>query len=166
MKNKEVEEVMEFLNEAWSAKPLSEAKVRIWGTELAPFDQGAVMRVLRHLARTSKFRPMLSEIIEPLTAGDKVSISAVFAKVLRAASLYPPGHRNEHFDATAVETIRRLGGWDTIGKWDLKDRQWREKDFLRIYSEVVEHDADRAEHEMVRSIGSGGKSAARMLGGE
>lgn len=137
MTDKEIEEAMQFLNDSWPHKPLSDATEEIWGQELVPYENSDVMRILIGLARTSKFRPVLAEIIGPLSPDTTEQASLAFKKLL-SSFLYPPGDREHRLTPATVEAVRRLGGFGIVGIWKHENMGLHQKEFERVYWDAVE----------------------------
>lgn len=137
MDNEETAQALQFLQDTWTQRPMARNAARIWGIELARFEHADVMRALLDLARTSEWRPSLATIIKALAAPEQEQASAAFAAVMGSFSL-PVGQRGHRLSSATRETVRRLGGWEALGRWEKDERHWRERDFIRVYGEVCE----------------------------
>ena len=135
MKNDEIREAMQFLNSSWPQKPLEGATVRIWGQQFVPYENADVMRVLLGLARSSKWRPSLAEILELLEPDTSEQASAAFGS-LRLAFIAPPGQRDAAVTSRTAETVRRLGGWSIVGQWKRENYGIHQREFERVYNEI------------------------------
>ena len=137
MNNEETAQALTFLQDTWTQREMRTNTAKIWGVELSRFDYAEVMRSLLSLARTSEFRPSLATIIKSLASPNELAPSAAFHQVM-CSLIQPRSLRAAYLTAATQETIRRMGGWAAVGRWDVGERHWREKDFIRVYAEVCE----------------------------
>lgn len=137
MNSQETHTALQFLNDSWAHKPLADGTAKIWGLELRKHPAAQVMGALTQLARTSKWRPSLAEILELVEPPDPgPDISAAFADVLHRSKFRVLGRKGEMLAPEIAETVRRLGGWVAVGQWSDSELHWRRKDFERVAAEV------------------------------
>lgn len=143
MANDEVTRILAFIGECWAGKPLSKVAVGIWGAELVRYEYNAVMAVLRRMVRTHKWRPSLAEILAPLEGHSERDATAAFANVWEQINRRPR-------DVTALEdeTVRRLGGWHTIGQWRTDEAHFHRQRFIETYNDVC----DSQQRESLREL--------------
>jgi len=129
--------IVQSINAFWR-KPNGEAcldkhTAQLWLAELADIPAASVLGAIRRLAKTQKWRPSLSEIIEASGHGEASDdVHRMFASVKSAMNLYGP--TEEHMaDAfvcpLTLAAVRRWGGWRTLrgkSKDDPKGFQVRE----------------------------------------
>lgn len=150
MANDEVTKILALIDECWAGKPLGKVAKGVWGAELSRYAYEAVMAVLRTMVRTHKFRPALAEILAPLEGGPDTSATAAFANVWEQINRRP-----RKVTPLEEETVRRLGGWTTIGLWRVDEVHFHRQRFVETYNDVIAGaDSDR-----LRQLGSGERPA-------
>lgn len=73
MRDEQVTEVLNSLNKLWpnSKHPLDKETRVVWGALLSKHDHGAVLRAVMGLVQTSKWRPVLAEILDHVKEQDQ-----------------------------------------------------------------------------------------------
>lgn len=158
MNNNETNEAIQFLNDTWTQKPMSESTARIWGAKLSQYTHEDVMLVLSSLAYTEAWRPSLAAILKPLegSAGGETAEEG-YASVCRAFRR-GEGSLANYLTERTRRTVAHMGGWGAIGQrtdWDTFGR----KAFLSAYESAEAVSVDRQ-----RSALSSGP--VRALGGK
>lgn len=108
MNNDEIQHAIAFINDSWPQKPLGAGTQKVWGSQLAEFDNAAVMHVLVHLARTSEWRPSLATILKELNKARNVG--KVGSAEVHDAKVLGPGD-----DRVSSEKVSGLVG-DLLGR--------------------------------------------------
>lgn len=156
MTDDEAKRVMVVINSSWQSKPLDEVAARIWMNKLVKHDARAVMRVVGRLIETEKWRPSLAQILEPLLVRPNVKTAAAAFE-----SVWLQIGKREH-DVTELEerAVRRLGGWNALGKWELDERHWHAKRFVEVYDELVVEERSDGMRELAAGVSAKALPAA------
>lgn len=133
MTENEATRLLAVINSSWNSKPLDEVAARVWVSKLVKHDAHAVMRVVSRLIETEKWRPSLAQILEPLLVKPGVKTAAAAFE-----SVWSQIGKLQR-DVTELEehAVKRLGGWNALGRWELDERHWHAKRFIEVYDELV-----------------------------
>ena len=151
MSSDDTKKTIAILNSSWPGKPLDKMAAAMWGAELSRYPLPDVLRVLRTLMRTEKWRPGLAQILKPLAPASRIpSAYAAFETVWDQIPKQPRvGGELE------LRAVNRLGGWHVLGNWELTKREWHFKAFKEAYEDLV--DSKKATD--LRSIAGGRQQA-------
>ena len=109
--------------------------IKLWHQELKDFDPRVFERVIKDLARTSKFFPAFSEIYQAMclhsgfanAGGDEK-----WTQILRAAET---GEKPE-LDEITERALEAAGGWDQIQFTPYKELTFLRKHFVSAYDSL------------------------------
>ncbi len=150
MHDDDVDAVFKYINGAWPVRPLTVDTMAVWGAALCDHEATAVMGVLQNLAQTEEWRPSLAQILAPLAPDSEVkSAEAAFETVWGQLD-----ERPRTVSDLEERAVKRLGGWDVIGKWPLDKRHFHLRTFREVYDDLV--DSGRATE--LRAIAGGQKA--------
>lgn len=164
MDNRETANCIKFLSASWPQKPIDTETAAIWGAELRRFQVADVMAALKGLLRTSRWRPSLAEIIEPLVAsGPDESASEAFASVWKAIGRVGRSGRPE-LSERAARAVLHMGGWSAIcATWTIDERNWHRKEFLKEFEELQVRDTRQNILALASPVGRPDGSDRRMI---
>ena len=137
MDNRETHSVIQFLNASWTAKPMDPQTAAVWGAELKAFDYADVMRSIRALLRTSKWRPSLAEIIELIVVDeDPETASEAFVEVWKEIGRVGRAGTPK-LSERAAKAVRHMGGWASIcATWTNAQKNWHRKEFCKEFDDI------------------------------
>lgn len=152
MTSQEALQIIQAIEENWpNSKPMGEIARRMWGAELMQHESRAVTAVIRRLMVESKWRPSLAEILEPIRNVPALPSAAdAFANVWAQV-----GKRPRVVSDMEAEAVRRMGGWDAIGRLQIDEYQWHAKRFAEIWDDLM----DRQRGEEMQALAQGGHAA-------
>ena len=145
MNAQESHTIVQSINTFWR-KPNGEAcldkhTAKLWLAELSDIPAADVLGAIRKLAKTQKWRPALSEIIEASGHGAaSVDVHAMFASVRSAMNLYGATEEDKadaFVSPLTLAAVRRWGGWRTLrGKAKDDPHGFQVREFAEIVEDV------------------------------
>lgn len=136
MTNIEVDQIITSIEAMWPQRPIDPTTRQLWGLTLRKYAAAPVMRVLQVLVEISKWRPSLAEILAPLQdAPDIPHATEAFANVWSQIGRLPG---EQDVTPMEAEAVRRMGGWDALGRLQIDERHWHAKRFAEIWEALVE----------------------------
>ena len=143
MNNDETKRALLFLTEMWPGN-ISAALSRRYGELFSGLEFGPLMAVLDGLLENGgDFRPGLAKIRRPFEPDALEQASADFKAVL-GVFWRPVEERYRELSPRAAETVRRMGGWETLRHWHPEKRHFQMRDFERVWKDVAVHDQSKA----------------------
>ncbi len=138
--------VMALINETYGdpSKEVSDMKMRFYFRALEDFSISDLEAAVFHMGRAKTFHtfPTPGEIREALTGKAEDRAALAFDALIDA--IHRVGiYRSPNFlDGVTGKVVDAMGGWQAVCNWNVEERQWKRKEFLKIYQAHSVHGSD------------------------
>lgn len=155
MTKQQAEAIIEILNVGWAQHPIPPSTAAVWSAALSDSDFERCRNAALLLVRTRMHRPPIAEVIATAAPSEAQETAHEAYQAVLGVMWRPVADRAEHISERALAAVMRLGGWATVGAWDLDKGTWNFRDFREAYEDTTDRLADHAR----RAIVSGGSEA-------
>jgi hypothetical protein len=140
--------VMTLVNEIYGDpnREVSDMKMRWYFHVLGDLTieevEGAVFCMSR--TRTRHAFPTPGEIREALAETGEGRAEKAFGRLIETIHRSGRYRCPEFEDDIVATTVKALGGWQTVCSWNVEDRQWKRKEFMKVYKACLEQETEGA----------------------
>jgi len=135
-KNEMVVYYLTILSEMYNKK-ISESVSIVYWKVLNGYSQEDLENAFNEVIKTSKYFPKPVEIIEAITGGKDDRSLTAWSKVIEAAKKYGYYSSIDFGDPLIARAISLIGGWKSICNTNLDDIVWVQKEFERVYKNLI-----------------------------
>ena len=128
---------MTFLGNAYS-KELSESELTTWYLFMKDYQYGEFLEAIKHVVKTNKYFPSISEICETISIDDVSEAEYQFESVRHAIRKFGSYRQREmlnSLDSYTREILKLIGGINRVLMATPEQINWLRKEFVAEYKQ-------------------------------
>lgn len=137
MTKEEFVKAMTFLGNAYS-KELSESELTTWYLFMKDYQYGEFLEAIKHVVKTNKYFPSISEICETISIDDVSEAEYQFENVRHAIRKFGSYRQREmlnSLDSYTREILKLIGGLNRVLMATPEQINWLRKEFVAEYKQ-------------------------------